>query len=112
MGSTSTEQQPSNTGTGVLATTTILTDIDSYGNVSMFADIREARHVPSAARPERLRPRRRRRVLLEALRVGAGQTPPRLRQLRGGRPPAQAHPHRGPWPAREPQPPRRGSGVH
>src|SRR5207248_3713144 len=43
MGSTRTEQHSSNRGSDFLGTDLILTDIDSYGNVSTFADIREAR---------------------------------------------------------------------
>src|SRR4051812_37954247 len=42
MVSTSTEQHSPNTGRDFLATSTILTDIDSYDNVSTFADMQEA----------------------------------------------------------------------
>ena len=48
------------------------------------------------ARPQRRRPRRGRRLLLEALRDRAGQAPPGLRQLRRRRAAAEARAHREP----------------
>ena len=58
--------------------------------------LQEATMSTGPTRPQRLRHRRGRRVLLQALRRRAGQAPAGLRQLRHRRPAAQARPDRGP----------------
>ena len=81
-------------------------------NTSTTANIlQELAHVPCAARAQRLRPRRRHRLLLEALRHHAGQGAARLCQLRHRRAAAEARPHRGRRRWRFAEPPRRRGRV-
>ena len=65
----------------------------------------------ATTRPQRRRPRRGRRVLLQAVQRRAGQGQAGLRELRHRRATAEARPDREPRPRRHAQPPRRRSRI-